>query len=49
MEYYNNYLINIYERYRDLKKSDKQEYDNNDLCKIFEYYTCIKLYILDNI
>jgi hypothetical protein len=39
----NNYLINIFERYSDLKKSNKQELDNYDLCKIFEYYTCIKL------
>jgi len=39
----NNYLINIFERYTDLKKSNKQDLDNYDLCKIFEYYTCIKL------
>jgi hypothetical protein len=39
----NNYNINIYERYKDLKKSNKPELDNFDLCKIFEYYTCNKL------
>lgn len=37
------YNIYIYERYRDLKNSQKQIYDNNDLCKIFEYYTAINL------
>jgi superfamily II DNA or RNA helicase len=42
-EYNNKYKINIYERYTDLKKSSKQEFDNNDLWKIFEYYSCIKL------
>ena len=42
-EYNNKYLINIYERYNDLKKSNKIEFDNNDLWKIFEYYSCIKL------
>ena len=39
----NNYYINIYERYLDLKNSNKVEFDNNDLWKIFEYYSCIKL------
>lgn len=39
----NNYKIHIYERYRDLKQSGKVDYDNNDLWKIFEYYSCIKL------
>jgi len=39
----NLYKINIFERYNDLKKSNKTEYDNNDLWKIFEYYSCIKL------
>jgi len=34
----NKYIINIYDRYTDLKQSNKQEYDNNDLWKIFEYY-----------
>ncbi len=40
-----NYLYNIYiyERYKSLKDSDKTEYDNNDLWKIFEYFSCIKL------
>ena len=42
-EHNNRYLINIYERYSDLKKSNKTEFDNNDLWKIFEYYSCIKL------
>jgi len=43
MDYNNLYKINIYERYNDLKKSNKKEFDNNDLWKIFEYYSCIKL------
>jgi len=43
MEDYNKYIINIFERYTDLKKSNKLEFDNNDLWKIFEYYSCIKL------
>ena len=43
MDYNNKYQIDIFERYTDLKNSNKQEFDNNDLCKIFEYYTCIKL------
>ena len=40
-----NYLYNIfiYERYKDLKKSEKIEYDNNDLSKIFEWFSCIFL------
>ena len=38
---YNN---DIYNRYKDLLKAKKSEdLDNNDLCKIFEYYSCIKL------
>jgi superfamily II DNA or RNA helicase len=37
---YNTY---IYERYRNLKNSGKQNFDNNDLWKIFEYYGSIKL------
>ena len=37
------YTINIYERYLDLKNSNKLELDNNDLWKIFEYYSCLKL------
>jgi len=44
MQHYNLYLINIFERYQDLKNSNKVEYDNNDLWKIFEYFSCIKLY-----
>jgi len=43
MDYNNLYKIYIYERYNDLKKSNKQEFDNNDVWKIFEYYSCIKL------
>lgn len=43
IEHYNKYIINIFERYGDLKKSKKESFDNNDLCKIFEYYSCIKL------
>jgi DNA repair protein RadD len=43
MENYNKYIINIFERYTDLKKSKKNDFDNNDLWKIFEYYSCIKL------
>jgi len=43
MNYYDKYIINIFERYTDLKKSNKLEFDNNDLWKIFEYYSCIKL------
>ena len=39
----NLYLIYIYERYTDLKNSNKQDLNNNDLCKIFEYYSCLKL------
>ena len=42
MDYNNNYKINIFERYTDLKRSNK-DIDNNDLWKIFEYYSCIKL------
>jgi hypothetical protein len=43
MEHYNKYIINIFERYTDLKKSKKDDFDNNDLWKIFKYYSCIKL------
>ena len=43
MEHYNKYIINIFQRYTDLKKSKKESFDNNDLWKIFEYYSCIKL------
>ncbi len=40
------YLINIYERFTDLRNSGKtcETMNNHDLSKIFEYYTCIKLY-----
>ena len=41
---YNTY---IYERYKTLKES-KKEFDNNDLSKIFEYYSAIKLKELYN-
>lgn len=37
------YKIYIYEIYKDLIKSNKKEYDNNDLWKIFEYFTVIML------
>jgi len=37
------YKLNIYNRYLNLKNSNKIEYDNYDLAKIFEYYSCIKL------
>ena len=37
------YNIYIYERYKDLKKTEKIEYDNNDLSKIFEWFSCIYL------
>jgi superfamily II DNA or RNA helicase len=43
MDYNNNYRINIFERYNDLLKSKKESFDNNNLSKIFEYYSCIKL------
>lgn len=33
----------IYDRYNSLLKSGKEDFDNNDLSKIFEYYTAIKL------
>ena len=39
----NIYKNNIYERYKDLKNLNKIDFDNNDLWKIFEYYSCIKL------
>jgi superfamily II DNA or RNA helicase len=38
------YNINIYERYKDLKNSEKKDFDNNDLWKIFEWYSAIMLY-----
>ena len=43
MEPINRYKINIFEIYTALKNSNKQEFNNKDLCKIFEYYSCIKL------
>jgi len=41
----NHYKIQIYERYRNLINSGKDMHslDNNDLWKIFEYFSCIKL------
>ena len=39
----NIYKNNIYKRYKDVKNSNKKYFDNNDLWKIFEYYSCIKL------
>ena len=38
------YTINIYEKCVDLIKSGKliKDWDNNDISKIFEYYSCIK-------
>jgi superfamily II DNA or RNA helicase len=41
----NHYKIQIYERYRNLINSGKNMHslDNNDLWKIFEYFSCIKL------
>ena len=35
MDYKNYYDINIYERYKDLKNSGKEVFDNYDLCKIW--------------
>ncbi len=54
MEHNNKYIINIFERYSDLKKSNKKNQinptaymslrdSNNYLWKIFEYYSCLKL------
>ena len=43
LELINLYKIYIYDRYQVLKQSNKQEYDNYDLAKIFEYYICIKI------
>jgi superfamily II DNA or RNA helicase len=37
------YDTNIFEIYKNLKKTTKKEYDNIDLWKIFEYYSCIRL------
>ena len=43
MDINNKYLINIFERYTDIKNSNKTDFDNNDLWKIFEWYSCLKL------
>ena len=45
MELISKYRQIIHDRYHDLKRSDKKvsDFDNNDLWKIFEYFTCIKL------
>ena len=43
MDINNKYLINIFERYTDLKNSNKTDFDNNDLWKLFEWYSCLKL------
>jgi superfamily II DNA or RNA helicase len=43
MEIHKLYNINIYGKYSELKKSGK-ELDNYDLSKIFEWFSCIKLY-----
>ncbi len=43
MKHNDIYYVNIYERYSDLKRSEKQVFDNNNLWKIFEFYSCIKL------
>ena len=40
MDFNNKYIISIYERYKSLKKSNKTEFNNNDLWKIFEWYSC---------
>jgi len=38
------YKNHIYNRFKDLLRAKKiEDLDNNDLCKIFEYFTCIKL------
>jgi len=39
----NRYNIYIYERFNALLTSGKKDFTNNDLCKIFEYYSAIKL------
>ena len=38
-----DYNLQIYDRYKQLKNSGKEEYDNNDLWKIFEWLMCIHL------
>ena len=47
-ERYDYKIIKLYEKYiydivKSLKESGKKNYDNFDLSKIFEYYTCIQL------
>ena len=38
------YKNHIYNRFKDLLRAKKiEDLDNNDLCKIFEYFSCIKL------
>ena len=39
------YNTNIFNRYQDLLKSEKNKdnFNNFDLAKIFEYYSCLKL------
>ena len=44
MDIKDKYNLYIYNKYKDLLNAKKStELDNNDLCKIFEYYSCIKL------
>ena len=43
MERKDIYNFYIYNRYQDLLKAKHYDFNNNDLCKIFEYYSCIKL------
>jgi len=44
MDMKDKYNLYIYNKYKDLLNAKKStELDNNDLCKIFEYYSCIKL------
>jgi hypothetical protein len=45
MQINDKYLFDIYEKYTDLKKSQKnvKNFDNNDLWKIFEWFSCIQL------
>jgi hypothetical protein len=40
LKLYDKYIYDIYSSF---KRAGKVEFNNNDLCKIFEYYTCIKL------
>ena len=43
MDINNVYRNNILDRYKDLKSSNKTDFNNNDLWKIFEWFCCIKL------